>query len=176
MAGRTPKMCFFTCVGDVLAHRNEEFLIDNADSDVVPFFSELRKLKKPTSKLSSYIAQVRDNARGKFKKLSDGILQYVTAQGFRHGVINECMSKMPVEFVAQSTGHELTSISALYEYLNASRAMLQPGMYKALCFLLCMHYALIFFVTLQPVQFWVVGLRFRTENVVKDRGHLHWIR
>ena len=51
----------------------------------------------------------------------------MTAQGFRRGCINECMSKMPSDFVAQCTGHELRSLSALYEYLNASRSMLQPG-------------------------------------------------
>lgn len=47
--------------------------------------------------------------------------------GFRRGAVNECCSTMPVDFVVQTTGHDLTGASALYEYLNASRAMLQPG-------------------------------------------------
>jgi hypothetical protein len=50
-----------------------------------------------------------------------------SAAGFRKGACNEMASGMPAEFVKELTGHDLSKISALFEYIEATRALTMPG-------------------------------------------------
>jgi len=64
---------------------------------------------------------------GRYGKHADDVKAGATAAGVRPGVINFLMTKMPAEFVAAATGHELTGKSALFEYLDPSRALMLPA-------------------------------------------------
>ena len=63
---------------------------------------------------------------GRYGKYADDVKVGSTAADVRPGVINFLMTAMLAEFVAAATGHELTGESALFEYLNPSRALMLP--------------------------------------------------
>ena len=50
-----------------------------------------------------------------------------TAAGFRPGAINTLACHVPAEIAVHSTGHTLTGLSALWEYMGASTALCLPG-------------------------------------------------
>ena len=137
----SPHLCFFTAMGDLLALRDERFLSQDRESDAVPIFDVLIKQKKPTSKIAQWLIQLKKSVGKNFaKKAQQLALESVTAQGFRTGVVNECLGSMPPEFVAQATGHELKNLSSLYDYMNADPSKLQPRAFFFLAsFPLCNH-------------------------------------
>lgn len=49
------------------------------------------------------------------------------AGGFRRGAITTLVGQMPIEFAATVTGHDLTQVSALYEYVAANLSLGIPG-------------------------------------------------
>jgi len=70
--------------------------------------------------------------------LVDSLPDSATAGGIRPGIINELAAKMPAELVVQASGHNFASLSALWEYLNASLALCMSaaivlGGWPALC-------------------------------------------
>ena len=50
-----------------------------------------------------------------------------TAAGFRPGACDTLACDLPAEIAVHSTGHELTSLSALWEYLNSRVALVMAG-------------------------------------------------
>mmetsp|Transcript_11864 Transcript_11864/g.25028 ORF Transcript_11864/g.25028 Transcript_11864/m.25028 type:complete len:152 (-) Transcript_11864:739-1194(-) len=64
----------------------------------------------------------------KFSHFSvDALPDRVTAGGVRPGASNTLCKYMPAEMVVHVTGHELKTTSALYEYVDANRAIAIPG-------------------------------------------------
>mmetsp|Transcript_13334 Transcript_13334/g.33290 ORF Transcript_13334/g.33290 Transcript_13334/m.33290 type:complete len:122 (-) Transcript_13334:711-1076(-) len=64
----------------------------------------------------------------KYAKFSvDALPDRVTAGGVRPGASNTLCKYMPAEMVVHVTGHELKTTSALYEYVDANRAIAIPG-------------------------------------------------
>jgi hypothetical protein len=55
--------------------------------------------------------------------LVDSLPDNATAGGIRPGIINELAANMPAELVVQASGHNFASMSALWDYLDASLAL-----------------------------------------------------
>ena len=128
------------------AHRHNDWFVDFADflmlaSDVrvydpdeAPwFFPELQKTNSPGSKIGSWIKALLPLADGgsgvkKYERfVVHGLPKDATAGGIRPGAINELAEFMPAEYIVQLTGHDLKSISALWEYIDARYALLLPA-------------------------------------------------
>ena len=50
-----------------------------------------------------------------------------TAAGFRPGACDTLASSMPAEIAVHVSGHDLTNLSALWEYIGARMALVMPG-------------------------------------------------
>ena len=50
-----------------------------------------------------------------------------TAGGFRHGAADTLAISVPATLAVQNTGHDLTNMSAMWEYLGVRAALLVPG-------------------------------------------------
>ena len=82
------------------------------------------------SKLTGYIKamQVGKGGKATYQHVAVSSLpEQPTAAGFRHGAADTLASSVPAELAVHNTGHDLTSLSALWEYLRARIALLVPG-------------------------------------------------
>ena len=57
----------------------------------------------------------------------DSLPEAPTAAGFRPGACDTLACNLPAELAVHSTGHDLTNLSALWEYLNARLALVMAG-------------------------------------------------
>jgi len=112
--------CFFTALGDVLTLTPHAFRRRSVD-DVLYLHQILSDNKKKGGKLGTFIKQLipSETSTGRYAKWAVKSLPRDTAAGgFRPGAINECCSSIPVDFVVHTTGHDLKTVSALYEYVG----------------------------------------------------------
>ena len=70
--------------------------------------------------LPGHLAKYKDNSVA-------GLPPNPTAGGFRHGAADTLAISVPATIAVHNTGHDLTSMSALWEYLSARAALLVPG-------------------------------------------------
>jgi hypothetical protein len=85
-----------------------------------------------STKLSNFIKAMqpagRSGAQQKYSGVSVSVLPPApTAAGVRHGAADMLCQSMPAELAVHTTGHDLTGISALWEYLNARISLCIPG-------------------------------------------------
>ena len=92
---------------------------------------ELHVTGTPAQKLGLYLKDLLPRPRGgaaSFSKVAVAALpDDVSAAGVRPGASNTLAKWMPGELIVHVTGHELKGTSALYEYIDASRALAIPG-------------------------------------------------
>ena len=50
-----------------------------------------------------------------------------TAQGFRRGCVNFLATVVPSDFASHFTGHDLTNLGALWEYMEATSSLVMPA-------------------------------------------------
>jgi hypothetical protein len=83
-------------------------------------FPEWECHSQPSTALSNVIkALITDNKSSKYTSVRVQRLRSdASAGGIRVGAVNWLTSHMPAEFVAYLTGHQLTGIGALFEYLR----------------------------------------------------------
>jgi hypothetical protein len=92
---------------------------------------ELHGTDSPGTKLGDYLKALKPTTRGgaaayaeyTVKELPDS----VNAGGIRPGCSNMLSKYMPAEFVAHVTGHVLVGVGALFEYVDADRALALIG-------------------------------------------------
>jgi hypothetical protein len=131
VAGANRHCCFFLGLADHLALGGSSAYITYEDSDTVWMFPELRRSGAPGTKLGSYVKALQPRLRGGAKKYENfcvnSLPDDLSAGGFRPGCINFLATKVCVDWIVHTTGHDLKGASALYEYLNPNRALLIPG-------------------------------------------------
>ena len=82
------------------------------------------------TKLTGYVKAMQKGEKGRvaYSHVAVASLpEAPTAAGFRHGAADTLASSVPAELAVYNTGHDLTSMSALWEYLRARIALLVPG-------------------------------------------------
>ena len=87
------------------------------------------------TKLSNYIKGLQPEGRpGALKKYTDvgctvaSLPPHPTAAGFRPGAADTLAIAVPAELAVHNTGHDLTGLSALWEYLNTRVSLTIPGL------------------------------------------------
>ena len=63
----------------------------------------------------------------KYKDVAVDLPLNPTAAGFRHGTSDTLACHVPAEIAVHTTGHDLTNLGALWEYLGARVALLIPS-------------------------------------------------
>jgi hypothetical protein len=117
-AGSDSALSWFSAVGNVLTVQAA------ATDDADPLFlctPHLRDVGQPGTLVGRWMKEAAE-------ALPPGtVTENPTAGGIRPGVINSLLQEMPVEFIVAVTGHDMTSKSAMYEYVDGSIAMNIPG-------------------------------------------------
>ena len=91
-------------------------------------FSELHEVKYSGSKLGAWMQALVPGGDTDYADVAvESLPEGTTAGGIRPGAINRLAARMPAEFVAHNTGHELKSASSMYEYMDADLALCIPG-------------------------------------------------
>ena len=87
------------------------------------------------TKLSSYIKGMQlDGLPGSLKKYSDAgcavpsLPPEPTAAGLRPGAVDTLACSVPAELAIHNTGHDMTGMSAFFEYLNSRVSLTIPGL------------------------------------------------
>jgi hypothetical protein len=119
-AGANPHICFFTNLGDFLAAGPRIVPFSNDSPNYI--FPQWQAAESPTTRLSNVIKAVLEG--GTFRTRATGVRGDYTAASLRVGVVNFLMAFMPAELVAYLTGHQLTGIGALFEYLRVEVCLL----------------------------------------------------
>jgi len=127
-AGKDRHSDWFASLGDFLTvSANRTMYDDSAATWLFPF---LHGSSTPASIITSYVKalQVGEGGLARYQDVAVRDLPHrPTAGGFRPGAINELCARMPAEFAAQCTGHDLRKVSALFEYMDSSVALAMPG-------------------------------------------------
>ena len=126
-------------------HRHSDWLLDFADHLVLlrgslVWDSEEKTWLLPSlqgsgtasTKLSGYLKGMqpagRSGALGRYSNVSVSILPPgITAASVRPGAADTLCQSVPAELAVHTTGHDLTSLSALWEYLHARISLCIPG-------------------------------------------------
>ena len=127
MAGKNRYVDWYLQFADFLAVGPKDVYDDGS-----PFiFPNLAALKQPGSAVGNYIKALQRGGAGALQKYASVALDCLPkepcAAGIRHGCCNSMAALMPCEFAAAISDHELSSLGALWEYLEASLAASQPG-------------------------------------------------
>ena len=131
-ASASPHLCFFAALGHRQAVRP---LRPDPDAGLTWIFSELHPNSKGQSsgrKIGQYMKDVAVGTKSKFQKCATAgewaaQLDF-TGAGIRPAAINELSLYMPAEFVTNITGQHMAILCAMYEYMDATLAMLQPAL------------------------------------------------
>ena len=85
-------------------------------------FPEWQRTSAPSTTLSNVMKALLPSSKNvKYAKFRvTGLHEDASAGGIRVGAVNWLTSHMPAEFVAYLTGHTLTGIGALFEYLRVA--------------------------------------------------------
>ena len=109
----------------------------NADTKTW-LFPDLYQAKSPTTTISEYMkAMQAPGLPGSLQKFQDYAITHDKygvelppapgAKGMRHGACETICIGVPAELAIHVTGHDLTSVGALFNYLNARVALCIPG-------------------------------------------------
>ena len=82
------------------------------------------------TKISNFIKGLQRGKDGQVKYQDVAISSLPldpSAAGIRHGAADALASSVPAELAVHNTGHDLTGLSALWEYLRARLALCMPG-------------------------------------------------
>lgn len=126
--------------------RHADWFIDYGDSLILDrgkmgvgehinwLITDIGGAKNAGTKLSGYIKALQPPGRqGALKKYSElgaiapSLPHHPTAAGLRPGASEMLAMSMPAEIAVNTTGHDLTSMTALWEYLRARLALCMPG-------------------------------------------------
>mmetsp|Transcript_20246 Transcript_20246/g.50617 ORF Transcript_20246/g.50617 Transcript_20246/m.50617 type:complete len:385 (+) Transcript_20246:648-1802(+) len=91
---------------------------------------ELQNTKSPSTTIGGYVKAMHrggPKALAKYKDVAVDLPEGANAGGFRPGACNELGACMPAEIGAHTTGHDLRFLGALWEYMEASRALAMIG-------------------------------------------------
>ena len=116
-------------MGGEVSHPNMVY----AEGDMAPLLPEVHG-DNAGAKISGYIKAMQAGEKG-LKKYAPfavlpgrtGLPENPTAAGIRPGAADTLASAIPAELAVHNTGHDLTGLSALWEYLNAKISLLVPG-------------------------------------------------
>ena len=131
-AGINPHICFFTNLGDFLAVGPQVTYTEGAPNFVFPDWK--RAGASASSFLSAIIKAMLPGSTNKTYSAFQvhSILFDATAGSIRVGVVNFLLRYMPPEFAAYLTGHRLTGIGALFEYLRVQVRICRFGLHRVL--------------------------------------------
>mmetsp|Transcript_11867 Transcript_11867/g.25044 ORF Transcript_11867/g.25044 Transcript_11867/m.25044 type:complete len:409 (-) Transcript_11867:690-1916(-) len=131
VAGANRHIDWFLALGDYLAQSKPSVYNSDEPAWILP---TLHNTNSPGTTIGSWLRAMQPLGRGgaaKYAKFShfsvDALPDRVTAGGVRPGASNTLCKYMPAEMVVHVTGHELKTTSALYEYVDANRAIAIPG-------------------------------------------------
>jgi hypothetical protein len=121
VAGQDRHACFILSWGDFLALDPGRAIYD---PDLTPWLiPSLHHNAKPGTQLTVWVKALLPRELGgaaKYQEVAVTTLPLrASATGSRTGTINTLASCMPVELAVQATGHDLTGVSAFYEYIGA---------------------------------------------------------
>ena len=118
---------WFLAFGDYMVVVHDAVYDPDGHNFLIP---EIARLQRPGSTLGDWLRDllpVSEGGTGSYV-LVPSLPARPTAGGMRPAVCNMLAAKMPPEFVIHTTGHHMEKISALYEYLDPSRALCMAGM------------------------------------------------
>ena len=126
VAGADRHSDFFLALGDYLALRQPKPSRDDEPDWLIP---ELNETKSPGTTITNYLKALRPEggAVGYKEYAVPGLPETVCAGGIRPGASNTLAKFMPGELIVQLTGHGLEGSSAVYNYIDADRALAIPG-------------------------------------------------
>ena len=130
VAGADRHCDWFLALGDYMAMHPPSLYDSEEPSWMIP---ELHVTSSPGTKLGDWLKALRPSSKGGAagyagKGYSVPLLpDNVNAGGIRPGVSNMLSKYMPGELVVHMTGHDLRGTSALYEYVDADRALALVG-------------------------------------------------
>lgn len=131
-AGKSRHSCWFLDFADYLSLRPEIEPEDPTEADAVSWLCpELHRSSDPAKRLGDWIKALQPKERGgaaRYAALAIDVLpDGCNASSLRAGVCNALRAQMPTELAVATTGHDLKSMSAFFEYVDADRALLVPG-------------------------------------------------
>ena len=131
VAGADRFCCWFLALGDFMAFNPPPIYNSDEPSWMIP---ELHGTSSPGTKLGDWLKALRLPSRGgaagyaEFaKEIKPPLHDNINAGGIRPGCSNFLSKYMPAEFVAHVTGHDYKGTSALFEYVDADRALALIG-------------------------------------------------
>ena len=130
VAGADRHCDWFLALADFMAMHAPPIYNSDEPSWIIP---ELHGTSSPGTKLGDWLRALRPCEKGGAAGYAGkgysvpSLPENVNAGGIRPGVSNMLSKYMPGELVVHVTGHDLKSTSALYEYVDADRALALPG-------------------------------------------------
>jgi hypothetical protein len=119
--------CWLLDLGDYLVMRKDTDMIYDVNG-ANWMFPNLQNANNANQALGECIKSVRPGGAAKFKDVAVSCLpENANAGGIRPGAVNMLMSQMPAEIAVHTTGHDMRSVSAVWEYLHADLALCMPG-------------------------------------------------
>jgi hypothetical protein len=92
---------------------------------------ELQATNTPGTTIGGYIKALKTQAQGGAKEYAKfaviDLPENASTQSIRHGTINTMDAVMPTTQGAHASGHDLTSKSAFFEYVETTRSDCMPG-------------------------------------------------
>ena len=130
VAGADRHCDWFLALGDYMAMHAPPLY----DSDEPPWMiPELHVTSSPGTKLGDWLKALRPSSKGGAAGYAGkdysvpSLPDNVNAGGIRPGVSNMLSKYMPGELVSHMTGHDFRGVSAIYEYVDADRALALVG-------------------------------------------------
>ena len=130
-AGTDRFCCWYLALGDYMAFTPPPIYSSDEPCWAIP---ELHATSSPGTKLGDWLKALRPPGSGgavgyaEFtKEIKPPLHDTINAGGIRPGCSNFLSKYMPAEFVAHVTGHDYKGTSALFEYVDADRALALIG-------------------------------------------------
>jgi hypothetical protein len=125
VAGRTWEYCVFTAHGDFMTMRR----IGLPDEDGARWiWPELHDVRDAGQRIQTWLTDLLPRRSRTYNDVAIPELpDAVTGGSFRHGVVQVLGAQMPMEFVIHITGHDLRTLSALFNYLRPYIALQTAG-------------------------------------------------
>ena len=132
VAGVDEELCWFTAFGQALA-LDPSRVKYNPDSETW-MFPEIHRVKQPGPKLGGYVSDLLPRALGGaagYQHVADKegrqLPSDASAAGFRAGAVNTLVSRCCLESAVHFTGHDMSSTSAFFDYVDSSLSACMPG-------------------------------------------------
>ena len=127
VCGFTRNQCFFLNFGDYLVLQPDRVPWEEEEADwLIP---DLQKTNSPGTTVGNFIRDLQ--VVGGSKAYADVAVAELpsgaNAGGLRPGAINALAAIMPPELTVHATGQDLRGLSAMWEYIDCSRALAIPA-------------------------------------------------